>query len=132
TLSPNPSLLGRAARVRRQSAMVAGRGNVLSLKPFRPFLRAAACSCIDDAATRYRLKHLEYLPALVLRVEDRPGEIRSVEAGDDGLGGLEREALLNVAAHVGRGRCGHRDGRRMAEEFACFRDLEVARPKIVA
>ena len=60
------------------------------------------------------------------------GEVRPVEAGDDGVGLLDPEALADVGDHRGRGRRGEGE-HALGPELACpDGELEVVGPEVVA
>ena len=120
----------------RHPRVVADDGEPRVPELLRDLLDGLARRGIDDAGLagvlRGELAYARELLALALRVGDADGEVRAVEAADEGARVGQIQLFDDVGADVGRGRGRQGDGLRAANGFAEGAQAQVVGPKVVA
>src|SRR4051812_48439975 len=110
------------ALVVRHPRVIADDREALALELLRYLLDRLSRRGVDDArlpfVLRRELTYARELLALALRVHDADGEIRAVEAADEGARVGEVQLLDDVCADVRRGGRGERDRLRAADGLA--------------
>ena len=130
-----PSLLALVFHRRIESRMVEGGGDACLVEHLAELLGTSATACIDDSRSLHTTEDMDQFLALVGRMTDYIGEVRTLETHAEDIKCplcLQGQFILYVLDHSrSRRRCKCKDG-RIGYQFADLGYLQIRRTEIIA
>ena len=130
-----PSLLALVFHRRIESRMVEGGGDACLVEHLAELLGTPATARIDDSRSLHTIEDMDQFLALVGRMPDYIGEVRTLETHAEDIKCplcLQRQFILYVLDHSrSRRRCKRKDG-RIGYQFADLGYLQIRRTEIIA